>query len=172
MRNWSASSIIVVFSGATSAACFLQPRTTESKENYVWTWETRRKRVSFRSILVERSFKKGAELIVAQYWVEAISPFLSLFVHFTSVLVRKFINFHVFRADPYQNIDRQMTMQDVEYFEAHDLFMENYLAQIDRLLVENEPHLFPDNYQTILISSNRRTYCQVSIQSIWCITIR
>ncbi|KAF1768115.1 hypothetical protein GCK72_008076 [Caenorhabditis remanei] len=54
-------------------------------------------------------------------------------------------------ADPYQNIDRQMTMQDVEYFEAHDPFMENYLAQIDRLLVENEPHLFPDNYQTILL---------------------
>lgn len=54
-------------------------------------------------------------------------------------------------ADPYQEIDRQMTMQDVEYYEAHDPFMEHFLAQIDRLLVENESHLFPDNYQTILL---------------------
>lgn len=54
-------------------------------------------------------------------------------------------------AEPYQNIDRQMTMQDVEYYEAHDPFMEHFLAQIDRLLVENESHLFPDNYQTILL---------------------
>lgn len=52
-------------------------------------------------------------------------------------------------ADPYQDIDRQMTMQDVEHYEAHDPFMEHFLAQIDRLLVENEPLLFPDNYKAI-----------------------
>lgn len=64
-------------------------------------------------------------------------------------------------ADPYQNIDRQMTMQDVEYYEAHDPFMENFLAQIDRLLVENESHLFPDNYQTILLLTSAEIARQV-----------
>lgn len=64
-------------------------------------------------------------------------------------------------ADPYQEIDRQMTMQDVEYYEAHDPFMEQFLAQIDRLLVENEPLLFADNYQTLLLLTSSEIARQI-----------
>ncbi|EGT38727.1 CBN-COGC-4 protein [Caenorhabditis brenneri] len=64
-------------------------------------------------------------------------------------------------ADPYQDIDRQMTMQDVEHYEAHDPFMEHFLAQIDRLLVENEPVLFPDNYKTIVLLTSSEIARQI-----------
>lgn len=54
-----------------------------------------------------------------------------------------------------------MTMQDVEYYEAHDPFMEQFLAQIDRLLVENEPLLFADNYQTLLLLTSSEIARQI-----------
>ncbi|CAI2347178.1 unnamed protein product [Caenorhabditis sp. 36 PRJEB53466] len=64
-------------------------------------------------------------------------------------------------VDSYQNIERQMTMQDLEYFEANDPFMEHFLATVDRLLVEHEKFLFPDNYQTLLLLTSSEVARQI-----------
>lgn len=52
-------------------------------------------------------------------------------------------------------------MQDLEYFEAHDPFMEHFLASVDRLLVEHEPLLFADNYQTLLLLTSSEVARQI-----------
>uniref|UniRef100_A0A8R1DHJ0 Conserved oligomeric Golgi complex subunit 4 n=1 Tax=Caenorhabditis japonica TaxID=281687 RepID=A0A8R1DHJ0_CAEJA len=64
-------------------------------------------------------------------------------------------------AEPYEDIDRQMTMQDLEYFEAHDPFIEQFLASVDRLLVEHEKILFPDNYSTLLLLTSSELARQI-----------
>ncbi|CAI5442038.1 unnamed protein product [Caenorhabditis angaria] len=55
-------------------------------------------------------------------------------------------------CDPYRDISHQLTMQDLEHFEANDPFVEAFLTTVDRLLVEHESLLYSDNYQHLLLT--------------------
>ncbi|CAB3404713.1 unnamed protein product [Caenorhabditis bovis] len=52
----------------------------------------------------------------------------------------------------YREISHQLSMEDLEHFEANDPFMESFLALIDKMIAEHQPLLHSDNFQTLLLT--------------------
>uniref|UniRef100_A0A1I7UGB6 Conserved oligomeric Golgi complex subunit 4 n=1 Tax=Caenorhabditis tropicalis TaxID=1561998 RepID=A0A1I7UGB6_9PELO len=72
------------------------------------------------------------------------------------------------KADPYHDIDRQMTMDDIEHYEAHDPFVDQFLVQINCLLVEHEPALFPENYEAVVLLTASEIARQIEVAIAKC----